>query len=266
MNHYVYETTNLVNGKKYIGKRSCKCPIEEDKYMGSGKLLKKAIDKYGKENFKKDILQICESEEMAYEWEKVYIEQVKAYKNNNYYNIASGGEGGFGNFAGKSAEEIENWKLKIKEYQNRPEVIKKRSEYMKGENNPAKTLSARKKNSEFHKGRIPSKESRLKMSISQRNRKTYGMSGKKLSQEHIEKIRCANRGRKMSEFTKKKLAESKYKPVVCLTLNRVFKSAKEATELLNLPKNKVGACCRGERKSTGGYKFMFLNDYLTTIK
>ena len=42
MNHYVYEITNLINGKKYIWKRSCKCSIEEDKYMGSGKLLKKS--------------------------------------------------------------------------------------------------------------------------------------------------------------------------------------------------------------------------------
>ena len=75
MNHYIYEITNLINGKKYIGKRSCKCPIEEDKYMGSGKLLKKAINKYGKKNFKKEILQTCENEGMAYEWEKVYIEQ-----------------------------------------------------------------------------------------------------------------------------------------------------------------------------------------------
>ena len=55
MNHYVYEITNLVNGKKYIGKRSCKCPIEDDKYMGSGYALKKAFDKYGKENFIKKI-------------------------------------------------------------------------------------------------------------------------------------------------------------------------------------------------------------------
>ena len=42
MNHYVYEITNLVNGKKYIGKRSCSCSIEQDKYMGSGKILKQA--------------------------------------------------------------------------------------------------------------------------------------------------------------------------------------------------------------------------------
>ena len=93
MNHYVYEITNLVNGKKYIGKRSCHCSIQDDKYMGSGNLIVKAIKKYGVENFKKDILQICENEDMAYEWEKVYIEQVRAYDNSNYYNIAFGGCG-----------------------------------------------------------------------------------------------------------------------------------------------------------------------------
>ena len=30
MNHYVYEITNLANGMKYIGKRTCKCNIEDD--------------------------------------------------------------------------------------------------------------------------------------------------------------------------------------------------------------------------------------------
>lgn len=31
--HYVYEITNMINGKKYIGKIICNCLIEEDKYM-----------------------------------------------------------------------------------------------------------------------------------------------------------------------------------------------------------------------------------------
>ena len=52
MEHYIYLTTNLINGKKYIGKHfGAIC----DSYLGSGTLLQRAIAKYGKENFKKEI-------------------------------------------------------------------------------------------------------------------------------------------------------------------------------------------------------------------
>lgn len=44
MKHYIYKTTNLINGKIYIGKRSHENP-EKDKYMGSGTLLRKAFNK-----------------------------------------------------------------------------------------------------------------------------------------------------------------------------------------------------------------------------
>ena len=94
MNHYVYEITNLVNGKKYIGKRSCKCPIDKDNYMGSGKILKEALKKYGKEKFTKRIIAICGSEEDAYEQEHILINLYDAYNNNNYYNLTTGGKGG----------------------------------------------------------------------------------------------------------------------------------------------------------------------------
>ena len=47
MNHYVYKITNLVNDKKYIGKRSCHCSIEKDDYMGSGKELLKDLNGTG---------------------------------------------------------------------------------------------------------------------------------------------------------------------------------------------------------------------------
>jgi hypothetical protein len=43
----IYLTTNQINGKIYIGQTS----INKHGYIGSGKLLKKAIKKYGKNNF-----------------------------------------------------------------------------------------------------------------------------------------------------------------------------------------------------------------------
>lgn len=113
MNYYVYETTNNINGKKYIGKRRCECPIEEDSYMGSGKLIRNAFDKYGKSNFSKKILKVCEDENSAFKWEEHFIKEVDAFKNPNYYNISSGGKAGFNVFAGKSEEELLLWRQRM---------------------------------------------------------------------------------------------------------------------------------------------------------
>lgn len=103
--YYIYITTNLINQKKYIGKRKCKCDIDRDTYIGSGKILKSAIKKYGKENFVKDILEICENEEVCNEREKYWIAFYNAVHNDEFYNIASGGEGG-DTYAGLSDEEL----------------------------------------------------------------------------------------------------------------------------------------------------------------
>lgn len=54
MYHIVYLTTNLVNNKIYIGVHST-YDLNDD-YLGSGFALKKAINKYGKEKFKREIL------------------------------------------------------------------------------------------------------------------------------------------------------------------------------------------------------------------
>ena len=58
--HYIYLTTNNINGMKYIGKHYGEL---DDPYLGSGKILKRAITKYGKENFTKSILSISINDE-----------------------------------------------------------------------------------------------------------------------------------------------------------------------------------------------------------
>jgi hypothetical protein len=48
----IYKTTNLINGKIYIGKDK----HNNDNYIGSGKILKQAIAKYGRNNFVKEVM------------------------------------------------------------------------------------------------------------------------------------------------------------------------------------------------------------------
>ena len=92
MKHYIYKTTNLINGKIYIGKRSHDNP-EKDKYLGSGNVLKQAISKYGKQNFKKEILEIFLTEEQAYQKQSQLV-TMQFIQRNDTYNICPGGRGG----------------------------------------------------------------------------------------------------------------------------------------------------------------------------
>lgn len=91
MYYTIYQTTCLLNGKKYIGKHATL--DVNDSYLGSGLILSKAIKKYGKENFKKEILFIFDNE---YEMNRKEIELISEdiIKSDDYYNIAYGGHGG----------------------------------------------------------------------------------------------------------------------------------------------------------------------------
>ena len=89
---FIYMTTNNVNGKKYIGQKTYKGNYV--KYLGSGVLLNRAIDKYGSENFSKIILKNCKTKEELDECEIKYIEKYNATEDKNFYNIAKGGDGG----------------------------------------------------------------------------------------------------------------------------------------------------------------------------
>lgn len=92
MHFIVYETTNLVNGKKYRGAHVCESL--DDGYLGSGKLLKKAIAKYGFSNFERKILSVCDSIESMFEQEAIYVDK-NWVEDPTTYNLKIGGEGGW---------------------------------------------------------------------------------------------------------------------------------------------------------------------------
>lgn len=95
---YIYETTCLVNNKKYIGMHKWDKDTIDKNYLGSGIYLKRAIKKYGKEKFTIRILEWCETRDDLCEREKYWISQVQAPINEGYFNINDGGFGGHGEY------------------------------------------------------------------------------------------------------------------------------------------------------------------------
>jgi hypothetical protein len=88
--YFVYKTTNLINNTIYIGVHET--TNINDGYIGSGKLLKQAIKKYGKTNFKRDILEFCNSKHDAYEYEAKLVDSI-FIKRDDVYNLTEGGRG-----------------------------------------------------------------------------------------------------------------------------------------------------------------------------
>ena len=87
----IYKTTNLVNGKTYIGQH--KYSKLNDGYIGSGRILKKAIKKYGKNNFKTEyLLTEIPSRRLANIAETNCISLARR-NGKAEYNICNGGQG-----------------------------------------------------------------------------------------------------------------------------------------------------------------------------
>jgi group I intron endonuclease len=158
---YVYIIVNNINGKKYIGKRICKCKIEEDNYMGSGLALKRAKDKYGIDNFTKIILKVCKTEKEASEIEKQLILLTNATKSEDYYNIAEGGNGG-NTRAGYSDKEMDEYKKKQGEWERTNECKNKISQALAGRKLSQET---RDKMSKMAKNRTSALNSMSKQSV-----------------------------------------------------------------------------------------------------
>jgi hypothetical protein len=186
--NYVYIITNLINEKQYIGEHSTN--NLNDRYLGSGKYLIKAIKKYGKGNFKKEILEQFNTKEEAFNAQEKYINEYNTIIPNGYNISPHGGRGMKG--ACKSRHLSIAHKQKI-------------SVALKG-----KPLS------EEHKKNLMGKNKGKKHSYEQNINHSLKISGvnnvnwgKKLSESTKEKISKAHKGKKLSTEHKEKISKNK---------------------------------------------------------
>lgn len=165
---YIYKTVNKVNGKYYIGKHKGEVG---DSYLGSGIVIRQAIEKYGKDSFFKEELIYCITEEEANYWEARIIDL--NIDNPNCYNIAPGGQGGYVTKHFSEEEKAAIYKKSsegLKKYRKEnPEEVKRWQKAQK------KTLLA---NIEVHRETI-------KKSLARRSKKEIEEQHKKITNKKL---------------------------------------------------------------------------------
>ena len=253
----IYKTTNLINGKIYIG---------QDKnnnlnYYGSGDLIKSAIKKYGKKNFIKEILCVCNTIDELNSKEKFYINEYNSTDKNIGYNITIGGTNGTMLHRKHTKETKEKMRIsalgKKKSESHRKNIgLSKRgipltnehkekisnSNPLKGKKIGPHSIEVRKKISNSKKGKKASDETKLKMSNTHMGVKNH-FYGKKHSEEFM---------------------ETKRKKIIQMNINDEFikewNSLSDASINLNIYVSNISNVLKGKYKTTGGFKFKYKNN------
>jgi len=260
----IYITTNLLKkigdeNRFYVGKHIQLNDLETfDDYYGSSEILDLSIKKYGKDNFKREILEVCKNKKEMDLQEIYWIEKMHAnkrkYPNDGGMNLNAGGYGG---------DTLSN-------HPNKEEIGKKISEKskgrLKGENHPnygkRVSESTREKMRESHKGqnkgRKASEEQKINMSKAQKGKQVgelNPMFGKTHSEESKEKMRekakerfsipeniwmlgkkgelNPNYGKKLSEEAKQNMKQAQNTPELKLKRSEDFKGDKNPNVVCN---------------------------------
>ena len=196
-----YITTNIINNKQYVGAHIT--DNIDDGYLGSGLILKKAIQKYNKKNFTKEILCFCNDVSTSYFNEGIYIAEYNTLQPNGYNISPKGGN------CGKGSTSKETKKLISK--------ANKGKSRNKGEKNSffgkKHTEECKKKLSESLKGRIVSKETKRKMSEAWKKRppiseETKRKMSKPKSEEHKRKLSLSHKGKKLTFQHKQNISKA----------------------------------------------------------
>lgn len=207
---YIYKTTNLINGKIYIGQH--KSDKFDKSYYGSGKRFLNAFNKYGKDNFSCEIIEWCKTREIANDRERYWISYYNTQDRNIGYNITEGGEGW------KGGKHTEQSKLKISKskmgvtpnriYTTPSHEIRNRisctlKEYYSIHDNPRKGVKLSDETKEKLRQANLGKKYSEEVKAKHRGKPAWN-KGIPMTEEAKENLRKINTGKKYSDKTKEK--------------------------------------------------------------
>ena len=252
----IYKTTNLINNKIYIGQKSRSCnkdvktiqDLLKTSYYGSNKELKEDIKKYGKKNFKRELIEDkIETIEKLNERENYWIEFYNSRNPKIGYNKSLYAWPFFSGckhtIISKNKQSLSTRKTYIENPNIKNKISKSLKKYHKNNPNISKNHSEYLKN--LH---IKHPEIRIKMGISQKKRyekiENTPMYGKHHSKKTKEKMSIIH-SKKVYQYDKKG------------NLLKVYKSVVEAAKINNLHRQTISACCRNELKTSGNYIWQY---------
>lgn len=265
MNNYCVYRHTSPSGKVYIG---ITCQEPERRWRGgwgyaNQRYLSTAIKKYGWDNFKHEVLFSGLTKEEASHKEVELIALHKSNQRGFGYNIDGGGINKIVSKetiqrlsdANKGKKLSEEHKRKIGEASKGrpgPTKGKRLSEYhrqqiSKGMIGRVVTEETRKKLRESNVGKTRSAEARAKMSESHK--------GLKPSAETIAKWKISNK----SLMTPVEQIDKKTNVVIAR-----FDSTMDAFRNTGVNSSTISACCRGKRKTAGGFRWRYAADAKTS--
>lgn len=244
---FIYITTNTVNEKMYIGKRVFDKHGEWKSYLGSGVLLRKAIEKYGKESFSRKIIDYANSQEELNEKERYWIKHYNAMESEKFYNIAAGGDGGY-LLGGYSEKEVANIRAKHKNSIQKAAEQGKMCTSNKLTESDIVVISRR-----IHNNECLADIAR-----------DYGVSEMAISD--IKNKRTWQRVVGQEDFSDYRIVykETKSKPVIQFDIDMnyiaTYKNARDAEKRTGIGYRLISKVCREERPHTHGFVFRFVTD------
>ena len=268
---YIYITINLVNGRKYLGLNAFNEKWE--RYLGSGNAFKKALKKYGKENFQKHIVLVCYSEEELNQAEYDLSVFLNVVESPEWYNLVLGGGTSRGWHPSEETKQklSERAKERFSDPTNHPMYGKPG---LSGEKNSQFGISPRERMDEKTYQQWYEKHKSYWANPSTKGRhiwedKVHPNLGKQLSEDTKNKISASRigkftgenagfYGKKHTEESKQKMSAFRSSPdwcrckrVYCIELDELFWSAEAAHVKYSVGASGIIACCRNRRKSAG---------------